>query len=269
VGPLYWAVTLFLLGLVLLFPRLFNSTRASPLHVLGSFFFIPVRDTQGELLPLLHVGWTLNYEVFFYSLAALCLSLRRRTAWLLTALAAAFFLGTFGPRAAVWTEFLSNSRLLEFGLGVTGFELSRRFTLPNVAVCLVFVVGGCASLFLVEVNRPAVDPFLGFGLPALIILLGMLGLEAWLPDNASTRALVLLGDSSYALYLCHTFVLAFLDRKLAPSLTLLRLETPFGASVGVAASCIAAVAIYLFVDKPIVRFARSVVRRRSKAVLCQ
>ena len=47
-------------------------------HILASYLFVPYsRPVDGAMLPLLPLGWTLNYEMFFYAVFAVALILPR------------------------------------------------------------------------------------------------------------------------------------------------------------------------------------------------
>ena len=47
--------------------------------MIASYLFYPYVRPDGWGAPLLGVGWTLNYEVFFYTLFGLLIFLQRRT----------------------------------------------------------------------------------------------------------------------------------------------------------------------------------------------
>ena len=61
---------------------LFKTTTADAKHLLLSLLFIPAPDPQAasDWRPLFKLGWTLNYEMFFYALFALAIVLRREYA---------------------------------------------------------------------------------------------------------------------------------------------------------------------------------------------
>src|SRR5262245_61905199 len=67
--PLYWAATAILVW--------FDVPNASTKAVLGSLFFVPHIPLEA---PLLDVGWTLIFEMFFYSVFAIALLAKRRFA---------------------------------------------------------------------------------------------------------------------------------------------------------------------------------------------
>jgi exopolysaccharide production protein ExoZ len=64
--PLYWILTTCLLLLAAVKPDLLIATTANLPNYLKSLFFIPYFKENGSLTPMLAVGWTLNYEMFFY-----------------------------------------------------------------------------------------------------------------------------------------------------------------------------------------------------------
>src|SRR5215510_5466128 len=67
--PLYWAATAILVWFVVPYA----STKA----VLGSLLFTPRIPSEA---PLLYVGWTLIFEMFFYTVFAVALLAKRRVA---------------------------------------------------------------------------------------------------------------------------------------------------------------------------------------------
>src|SRR5690348_13932052 len=66
---MYWLVSLVKIALMLLLPALMMNTDLSIGHVLTSLAFIPGYYE----FPILQVGWTLSFEMFFYCLFAIAL----------------------------------------------------------------------------------------------------------------------------------------------------------------------------------------------------
>ena len=65
--PLYWLGTLALGAAALFVPSLLNQVSFSSEVLLKSLFFLPVWNEQVQYhLPLLTLGWSLNYEILFY-----------------------------------------------------------------------------------------------------------------------------------------------------------------------------------------------------------
>src|SRR5262245_21275262 len=78
--PLYWAVTAVLVAYPLLAGVDLAAVSLSPGVILGSFLFFPVPRPDGSLLPVHFLGWTLDYEMFFYVVFAGFIVLSRQRA---------------------------------------------------------------------------------------------------------------------------------------------------------------------------------------------
>jgi exopolysaccharide production protein ExoZ len=78
--PLYWAVNALKIATLIVFPV---SIFGNPdfLNILLSLVFIPSRNADGAIETFYGVGWTLNFEMFFYAVFALALFLRARILW--------------------------------------------------------------------------------------------------------------------------------------------------------------------------------------------
>jgi exopolysaccharide production protein ExoZ len=216
--PIYWFYTFACWGLLLLAPTLFQANDASLRHLVLSLFFIPhtTAATAGSYSPLVKLGWTLNYEVFFYLLftLAMLLSFRRRIAITTTALAVllcapavAWLLHTHISGVA---SFYTNQMVAEFGLGMliaAAWFSGKLDRLPVSAAVVLIVVGLTVMLSL----APRVDSvrLLVFGLPAAAIVMGALILERSGAIGVYPR-LLLIGDASYSLYLVQIFPIAIL-----------------------------------------------------------
>src|SRR6185437_16127795 len=78
VVPPYWLFT----SAMLLATALFSTRIAHPAldgwHVLASYLFVPWKNPYGRFYPVLILGWTLNFEMFFYALFALGLHWPKR-----------------------------------------------------------------------------------------------------------------------------------------------------------------------------------------------
>nr|WP_272210084.1 acyltransferase [Marinicella sp. W31]MDC2875947.1 acyltransferase [Marinicella sp. W31] len=68
VVPLYWFYTTGMLLALLLFPTQLNHSTTTFQQVACSFLFLPCVSAYGNYQPVLSLGWTLNYEMFFYVL---------------------------------------------------------------------------------------------------------------------------------------------------------------------------------------------------------
>ncbi|TXN40572.1 acyltransferase, partial [Methylobacterium sp. WL18] len=153
VVPLYWLVSLIVLALALARPEWLSDAAAlvgEPGTILAGFLFWPAARPDGAIQPLYGLGWTLNYEAFFYGLFAFGLGFGRRGAviWLALALVLLVTAGALVPGLPVPIRFWANPIVLEFLLGA-GLALAHREGLrPGSAFRLGLGVTGILGLAL-------------------------------------------------------------------------------------------------------------------------
>ncbi len=92
-------------------------------YLLKSLFFIPYLNFANEHRPVLPVGWTLDFEMFFYALFAMCLIFRRTigSVLLFAAFGAVFLIGRDPGRPtplAIWADPIIFEFLLGFGIAL-------------------------------------------------------------------------------------------------------------------------------------------------------
>ena len=260
VAPPYWIVTAAVLALAVLAPSIFHTMGLDAAHVAASFAFLPwTHPETGTALPLFQLGWSLNLELEFYLLFALVLAVlpSRRVGATVTVVAGLVAAGLiFRPDVAafrVWTSPI----LVDFVLGmVVAVAFLGRMRLSRPAGLILLAVGS-AALFMTPAPQATYDlwRWLTAGVPAAVILLAAVMLE----KGGHVRRigwLRFLGDTSYALYLCHYFAIGAV-RAIWPVAGvdgrgdgIAFLAT--AAALGLAGSCI----FHLFVEKPAVRLAR-------------
>jgi exopolysaccharide production protein ExoZ len=202
--PLYWVALTFKLLAVLLIPALTIHSVFDPAHTVASYLFLPWKNGEGQIRPLVGVGWTLTFEMFFYALFALSLSLRRNP--LSFALPVLLILAMLSPLkqddGAAWQVYL-DPILLEFGFGLIAARLIMKgFTIrPAVGAVLITIAFAC---FFVPSSMFASQRAIGWGIPAFVIVLCVAAIEPFLA-RTMPKIVTFLGDSSYALYLFHSF----------------------------------------------------------------
>lgn len=217
--PLYWACTIALAALVAARPSLIDASLQQA-SLLASLFFLPQATP-----PLLAVGWTLNFEMFFYAVTAVCLLLAsyRSAPCILALWAVAAVLHTLHPSGRGVLAFALSPMIIEFVLGFCAHRalplLTGRTGVRLLLVGLACVVAAHAyALQRVDHGQTAEIRVLLFALPATLIVLGVSALERakMLRINPAWKRL---GDASYALYLTHLFVIT-LGARAASSLGL-------------------------------------------------
>jgi peptidoglycan/LPS O-acetylase OafA/YrhL len=205
--PLYWIATTLKIAMLMAVPAVALHAQLDPVHVIGSYLFLPVREAEGMVRPLVSVGWTLTFEMFFYAWFAFAMMLRLPPLKLLAPVFLVFagvglFIGdTHSLPAAV--SFYLNPMVLEFVAGMWLAERRLRGATLGKGVSLLLVVLGFASILIWD-SESRVGRLLFVEVPAMMIVAGVVFLEPVLRDRIP-KALISLGDASYSLYLFHTF----------------------------------------------------------------
>jgi peptidoglycan/LPS O-acetylase OafA/YrhL len=216
--PLYWAAT----SLWVWFVEPYASTKA----VLGSFFFTPHIPPE---VPVLLVGWTLIFEMFFYAVFAVALLAGRPRA--VVAVASLFLVslalfypapnggfGEFwGPPAPRSFAYFADPIIIEFAFGMVIALLYRSGLRLSIGVTIALVVAGCGwySFAVPWIPRPY-----SCGIAAALIVAGM-SLSVMrgpkgpkgpkgIKRGSIAASAVFLGDVSYALYLTHFLSFVFI-----------------------------------------------------------
>lgn len=203
--PMYWSITTIKLLIMIAAGGLVLHANLNPAKLFFSYFFLPSYNVDDQLRPLLGVGWTLNFEMFFYALFTVALLLRmnvyRFVGIVLTMLAiGAYFRQPSWPPAAFYLDTI----VLEFyfGMLIAWASLNRRPLPPLVG--LIFLFGGLVSLLFTPDLGDSVPRALVSGVPAAVTLWGMASLEKYL---VYVPGFVLyMAEASYMIYLIHPVV---------------------------------------------------------------
>jgi exopolysaccharide production protein ExoZ len=261
--PVYWAATTLFLAVGLAVPAALNSGAPDLSQIAGSYLFWPVVSTVGLVQPVYSLGWTLNYEMLFYALFGAGLLLPGR--WTLPAVALALALlvaaEAFSGPLALPFGFWGQPIVLEFVAGM-GIALLRRRGLRLGLVARAVVAALGVAVLLAAARWPgdggAWSSFAWQGSAAALLVLAAACGERRTAPSVPVRALALVGDASYALYLAHPFVI----RGLREVFTRLGLGSPLGfIALALAGSVAAALLAHRYFEKPATRW----LRRRLRA----
>jgi exopolysaccharide production protein ExoZ len=251
--PLYWATTAILVWLVMPYA----STKA----VLGSFFFTPRVPPEA---PLIGVGWTLVYEMFFYAVFAVALLAKRRVAVVAVVSLSLVSFTILGPAldaTPVGTAaypppvhsfaYYADPIVLEFVYGMVIALIFRAgIRLPIGATITLLLVAG---IWFVAPLPPMPRQF-AFGIPAALIVAGMSLSSMPSPRLPAIAVALFLGDISYALYLTHDLSYTFVAWIAAPLAIDPLAHTWLYASVMGAMALLVASATYLLFERPTTKF---------------
>nr|WP_312230175.1 acyltransferase [Pseudomonas sp.] len=199
--PAYWLYSL-IAALIIAFANPVMPTQAFDLHhLMLSLLFIPAENPAGfGLYPTLNVGWTLNYEMFFYLLFALAFMVPQR----LRLVFVAVMLMIFGLLATQpWlSNFYRNSIVYEFLFGVLlGMVYNRGWIRQGLWLPLLVIAGSLLAIYHFDNSMR----LLHWGVPSALIVAACIAMEPWFKDN---RLLARMGDCSYSVYLLHVIILS-------------------------------------------------------------
>jgi peptidoglycan/LPS O-acetylase OafA/YrhL len=210
IAPLYWLMTGVTAALIVSLPALFTHSRFTWLEFATSLLFIPFRNSgSGEIAPILKLGWTLNYEMFFYLCFGALILLRpwRRT----VALCCIF--GTFviverlaASQNLTMLEFYGSAITFEFLFGcVVGcLYISGYVSRLQIPAATMLTVVGLVALIVGSLTPDLGHRELERGIPAAITVIGVLAIEQRV--TLASKWLHVLGDATYSIYLTHLYV---------------------------------------------------------------
>ena len=260
IAPLYWAVTI----AIILYIYAAHGAKLweiySPASLVASFLFWPYPRIDGLAFPVHLLGWTLNYEMFFYAVFAVAILLPRRlaVATVCVAFAALVAIGRHYPLPLPFS-FWVNSIILEFCYGMLiALAYREGVRLPPVAA---WALGIAAIAGYTAAATPEGEwRVLFWGLPgAALVAACALSDKTWHPGPAG-RFFGLLGDASYSLYLVHPLTFPVLRWTVGR----LFVGTDAGwvyAAIAWLAAIAVSVVCYLIFERPITR----VLQRRLRA----
>lgn len=246
--PIYYLFTLGVFGVALVMPSLLKNTTTDLGQLVKSLLFIPFEKGNTGHRPVLFLGWTLNYEMYFYALFALALQVSaRHRAWITAAALGLVYLLCLG-RPGYPEKAYGDPIVFEF---VFGMALYLVLVKRQFAGAALLVAGGLALAALSpDILQHRV---LRYGLPSLLfvgVVLATVG-ERRLPP-----VLVLLGGASYALYLTHPYIIQFFD-KVTHWFSRGPLYATAATGISLVAVNLVAVLVYRYFEVPVRRWLRA------------
>jgi exopolysaccharide production protein ExoZ len=253
--PMYWIATIAYTGLLAI-GKFGGLSDIWHVQLLKSLFFIPHWSPKydHQVWPLLIVGWTLNYEVFFYFVFAVGILLKRILEFVTFVMVGLVALGLlFGPFENPIAITYTSPLLLEF---LAGIYLARFVSSPTLR--------GFEAAMPIGFGMLAVGsmPTFPYSLRVWVLMIGAISVVSGaiafeLRRGVKSRRLPkLIGDASYSIYLTHPFVIILVFKvwqRVAlegwPQFLSLLLAT-------VIASTVVGVLIHLFLERPITNMLR-------------
>lgn len=221
--PMYWLSTVALASAALVLPMLFKTFSTTLDATVQSLLFLPVYDAKGVFRPVLQQGWTLQYEMLFYTLTALAIFVNSRRASLIssgfiTAIALLLYASQINLHFS-WLQIFAPIAI-EFSLGVLlGYAFNspfaasfqKRTAAPFIGLTLIVI--GASIIASYTPTFVDLERLLHWGGGAFLIMIGALLLESFAKAfQKKIHIIGLLGDSSYVLYLIHGVAFSFASK---------------------------------------------------------
>ncbi|MGH6710035.1 MAG: acyltransferase family protein [Bradyrhizobium sp.] len=248
--PLYFFVTGAVTVLALALPATFGTPDwYTPRHILKSLAFVAFTD--GEM-PVVYLGWSLEYEMYFYLVTALLMALTRDV-WrnIVMAFSAAAITGQVpGVDAALGNyAFFTDPMILEFVLGVI---IGSAFV--NGRVGRPMAVSAACAIAVLLATDPA-NRVIMSGIPSACLVAAAAFVSRRRVDPSwPERVLARLGDASYSIYLAQVQTVSLASTSIAdlipaiPPLALVIVTSGIVVTLGLL--------LNIVVERPLLRLCR-------------
>lgn len=243
--PTYLIITSLFALLILLFPDHINS-QFSFSHYIASLFFLS--QTLGFGDPVLGVGWSLEYEMLFYFIFSLLIVLKLRR-YLLYVFILFCILSIINANNLIFFEFYVGCFLSHLYINTKIFKTNNYLGLFFILLSLIFMFfifnQGYSFNKINFQNR-----FFTYGLFAILFFIGIIYLE-----NIKSPFFLLLGSSSYSLYLIHHPVLSLFGKIHNKYLIFIPGYIYF--LISITFTIIISVVFYIIIEKNIIDYLKS------------
>ncbi|QHC59635.1 acyltransferase [Rathayibacter sp. VKM Ac-2760] len=259
--PMYWIATTLKIAAILVVPGAVLQAGFTPWSGVASYLLLPTRNPDGDVAPLLGVGWTLTFEMFFYVVFALGLLLRRDVLVFASTVMILVASGQLVRGDEGWPTwaFYFDGIVLYF---VIGMVLGRIVLRPDARRRLLVALGVAVGLIVAGAFTPdgvswEHDGLARKGMVAGVFVVVLLAeplverfREQAVTDGFLLRPLRYLGDASYSLYLFHPLI----GPAVPAALAVIGLRSGALSVVGsVTVSIVSGAVIHRVVEKPITR----------------
>lgn len=227
VVPLYWIALLWTSKVMII-------KNTVDLNLMSDFLFFPRFHSTGNIWPELVVGWTLNYEMFFYLIFSIAMLFgRSRYIFFTFIFLTIIIFSSINTWSSASIIFYTSSILLEFLLGIGVYFLSLKLFFPKNILIFILLV---ASTLLI-LDNGSLPRAIADGLPSAVIVYSTLTLF----KDTNFKLMSKLGDASYSIYLFHLGAFSLLghalrifewDSQALPSAIFLFLVTCLGIMTG-------------------------------------
>ncbi|MEG4012277.1 MULTISPECIES: acyltransferase family protein [unclassified Microcoleus] len=257
--PIYWIITLTVLCFFIVIPGFAKNQDLGLGHVIGSLLLIPQNEQ-----PILVVGWTLIYELYFYFLFSIAIWLKPKhsvpilSTWLFVTILHFLKIVTF-PNSFVWLALVFGGMNLEFVLGcMAGYIVIKynnkigkyRWILFGIANLGYVILVMSASWGNIEFRRVPT-----FGVLALMLIIAATSID--LKDSPKIPdLLIFLGDASYSIFLTHSPLMLAMTKILQKANLGKYFDGFFAPAILALFAVVFGCIVYSFIEKPLTIYLR-------------
>ncbi|HTI80504.1 MAG TPA: acyltransferase, partial [Acetobacteraceae bacterium] len=205
--PMYWIATTIKLLTLLAVPSAILHAQLDPGKTVLSYLFLPSRNFEGRVEPLLGVGWTLTFEMFFYLVFTIALLARAKPIWFCAAVLSICALGNvFRPEGWVPALVYLDPILLYFLVGMVVGQWTKDRSIRRLLVWMSYVIALWLVIPLADGEFSGGDAyFLTRHISVAVLVTVVVACEGWITGHVP-RPVIYMGDASYSLYLFHPLI---------------------------------------------------------------
>ena len=208
--PLYWFLTICTYILIMIMPSISIMSEPKAEYLLKSLFFIPFINSYGYDVPILSVGWTLNYEFFFFFIFVIANMINHKYRAILSSGIVVLFVIFFNvfKTNILFINYYSNPFLLEFVLGILTYYAYNYFSKKKRWNILLIIITLFSFTWMImdigvewNINR-----LFRLGIPAFLLFNSLLLL---FDDVKLNDRLLKICNITFSVYLIEYFTTAF------------------------------------------------------------
>ena len=208
------------------------------------------------------ISWTLSFELYFYFLFFMMI-INKKFKFLIALILMLSTINLINKNIfsdLYCQKYVLSPLLLEFFLGVLIVYLIGKIDKNYIVGFTVLLIFSILSFVFVDYlstnNLIAItkhNRVLSFGLASFLLILSLVLIEKF-NDVKSAKILILIGDSSYVLYLIHSIILSFFDNQLVLSGKFVIINPEFSTILVCVFIVVSSVFIHSMIEKPMLKY---------------
>lgn len=268
--PIYWIVTLGLLIIFFLKPSLGMGYERDIDVIIKSFLLFPQTH-----FPIVEVGWSLVFEVFFYFVFGTLIYLKPRYSfplvfvWIFGVLMNSFGVGNKILNANLLLSFIFSNNHIEFIFGciVAYIVINKRikYRVGLMLFGLLSLIVGWNMVINGEVQRSSTESMFIIGLACSFLVLSAASIDLKRKIKVP-KLLLLIGDASYSIYLTHYYILLFLFILLNKVNNLNSIFNILAVTTVYFITIFLGIVFHLLIEKPILNYLNRKFIRKSNRI---